>query len=388
MSATKEYPDFIKSTGYGTVEGLCGANCYHDFYPFIPGISELTYTSEELDELNRKENEPIEYNGKKYTKYEALQRQRRLETTMRAQRQEIKLLKEGGASEDDLINSRARYRGTSHEYAKFSEAMGLPQQRERVTIDGLGNIGQGKYTGGSGKESPIQVPPVGAKVTGKVTDQERAELLSRDKIEQNNKKDYPLKGSYDITFDKVDGSKAISKELAEEYRSEYDKFTEMFGELSTLNGVDISPYAGDYTYGQYYPESRRIVIYGVGGKDGNKFITQSAQEHKAIGEWSTGSKYHSFRHELGHALQMEYSLYDKEWTNKSVKIEELFKSLQNELTDLNPSDIIEYKKKKLSLYGFADVKEFISESLAEYIQNPKKARSTAKRVISIILGEE
>lgn len=128
--------------GLGEVTGLCGANCYHDYYPVVPGISEPTYTAEQIEEFNRKENEPVEYNGKTYTKYEATQRQRKLETTMRAQRQEIKLLKEGGASEDDLIAARSRYRGTSAEYARFSKAMDLPQQRERVTIDGLGNIGQ------------------------------------------------------------------------------------------------------------------------------------------------------------------------------------------------------------------------------------------------------
>lgn len=131
--------------GLGEVTGLCGANCYHDYYPVVPGISKPTYTPEEIEEFNRKENEPVEYNGKTYTKYEATQRQRKLETTMRAQRQEIKLLKEGGANEDDLIAARARYRGTSAEYACFSKAMDLPQQRERVTVDGLGNIGQGKY---------------------------------------------------------------------------------------------------------------------------------------------------------------------------------------------------------------------------------------------------
>ena len=132
--------------GLGEVTGLCGANCYHDYYPVVPGISKPTYTPEEIEEFNRKENEPVEYNGKTYTKYEATQRQRKLETTMRAQRQEIKLLKEGGANEDDLIAARSRYRGTSAEYARFSKAMDLPQQRERVTVDGLGNIGQGKYT--------------------------------------------------------------------------------------------------------------------------------------------------------------------------------------------------------------------------------------------------
>jgi hypothetical protein len=170
----------------GDVQGLCGANCYHDYSPVIPGISEPTYTDEELEEMNRQEKEPVEYNGRKYTKYEALQRQRRLETTMRAQRQEMKLLKEGGADEDDLINCRARYHGTSQEYTAFSKAMGLPQQRERVSADGLGNIMQGKYTGGSGKPSPVSVPPVGAKVTDKVTAAERKELLSRNPVNVHN----------------------------------------------------------------------------------------------------------------------------------------------------------------------------------------------------------
>lgn len=29
----KEYPDFVKATGYGTVTGLCGVNCRHSFGP-------------------------------------------------------------------------------------------------------------------------------------------------------------------------------------------------------------------------------------------------------------------------------------------------------------------------------------------------------------------
>ena len=130
--------------GLGTADGLCGCSCYHDYFPFIPGISERAYTDEELDKLKQEENAPREFAGKQYTKYEATQRQRALERTMRAQRQEIHLLKEGGANEEDIITARAKYRVTSSEYTRFSEAMSLPQQRERVTVDGLGTIGNGK----------------------------------------------------------------------------------------------------------------------------------------------------------------------------------------------------------------------------------------------------
>ena len=136
--------ELVTVCGLGTVTGLHGANCYHDYYPVVPGVSEPTYTADELREMNAKENIPTEYCGKTYTKYEALQRQRRLETKMRAQRRQIKLLQEGNAAEDDIINARCRYRGTSGEYSRFSKAMGIPQQRERVTVDGLGNIGVGK----------------------------------------------------------------------------------------------------------------------------------------------------------------------------------------------------------------------------------------------------
>ena len=202
----------------GDVQGLCGANCYHDYSPVIPGISEPTYTDEELEEMNRQEKESVEYNGKKYTKYEALQRQRRLETTMRAQRQEMQLLKEGGADEDDLINCRARYHGTSQEYTAFSKAMGLPQQRERVSADGLGNIMQGKYTGGSGKLSPVSVPPAGAKVTDKVTAAERKELLSRDKVDLRDKTVFNEKAVSHTNNDYSINTKAINtKEYTEKY---------------------------------------------------------------------------------------------------------------------------------------------------------------------------
>lgn len=50
--------------GLGSVTGLCGANCYHSYYPVIPGISVPTYTEKELDEMNRQENIPIDYNGR------------------------------------------------------------------------------------------------------------------------------------------------------------------------------------------------------------------------------------------------------------------------------------------------------------------------------------
>lgn len=127
--------------GLGTVTGLCGANCYHSYSPFIKGIDTPTYSEEELDRMNEEENTPKEYNGKTYTAYEAQQRQRQLETAMRADRQKIELLTQGGADDDTITGAKAKYFQRQDEYVKFSKAMGLPQQWERVTVNGKNALG-------------------------------------------------------------------------------------------------------------------------------------------------------------------------------------------------------------------------------------------------------
>lgn len=127
--------------GLGSVTGLCGVNCYHEYYPFFPGISERNWTDEWLREQNAKEDMPRAWRGKEYTAYEATQKQRQMETSMRAQRQKVRCLKEGGANPDDIVIEKARYQGQLQEYKRFCNDMGLTPQMDRVYIDGLGQIG-------------------------------------------------------------------------------------------------------------------------------------------------------------------------------------------------------------------------------------------------------
>lgn len=126
--------------GLGTVTGLEGANCSHERYPFIPGISERNWTDEWLEKKNREENTPKEFQGKKYTVYEAKQKQRQMETAMRAQREKVQLLQKGGADPDDVMLAKAKYQGQLNEYARFSKKMGLKQERERIYLDIKGKV--------------------------------------------------------------------------------------------------------------------------------------------------------------------------------------------------------------------------------------------------------
>lgn len=133
----------IDICGLGQGGGLCGWNCYHEYYMFFPG-SKRNWSDDWLENRNKAENTPKEYNGKLYDVYQATQKQRQMETSMRAQRQKVKLLQAGDADADTIMNERIKYNDQLYEYAKFSNKMGLKQQRERIHLDMYGRIGLNK----------------------------------------------------------------------------------------------------------------------------------------------------------------------------------------------------------------------------------------------------
>lgn len=215
-----------------------------------------------------------------------------------------------------------------------------------------------------------------------------ANVLHRDYSREKYYGDLPvenIKGSSEITFNRVNNAPKIDKAFAKELQNEYDRFTKMFGELPNLRNVEIAPYMNNKIFGGFNPNSGIITLNGVGGKDGKSFITAIALDEFKRGQWSTPSPYHSFYHELAHALQQRMAENDIEWLVKLDEIKDIESSLFNDLTKYSDSDKIKIAKQELSIYGFSDTKEFISESIAEYLNNPKKARPIAKKVVEIIL---
>lgn len=120
--------------GLGEMLGFAGINCYHIRFPFLPGISQRKYTDEWLAEQNRKENEKKIFRGREYDTYGALQYQRRLERTIRKQKQDVQLLEAGGADQEDVTAAKCRLRLTNKRYVEFSKEMNLRQQRERLRL--------------------------------------------------------------------------------------------------------------------------------------------------------------------------------------------------------------------------------------------------------------
>lgn len=115
-----EYPPLVDATGYGTVTGLCGANCYHYMTPYVPGYSELP-------DMDYSEQERITgMTSDEY--YAATQKQRRYERLIRSQKREIAYLQEVRA---DAVKQRIRLGELQDKLRQFTHDNHLRRDYER-----------------------------------------------------------------------------------------------------------------------------------------------------------------------------------------------------------------------------------------------------------------
>ena len=125
------YPNIYEVCGLGAVDGLEGANCRHRRNVWVEGVSERTYTDEQLAHIDDGLGSTFE--GKTYTAYEATQEQRKVERTIRKLKREKAAYKAAGLHEEEQAVS-IRLRRLNAKYKAFSAAASLPEQRERMNV--------------------------------------------------------------------------------------------------------------------------------------------------------------------------------------------------------------------------------------------------------------
>jgi hypothetical protein len=146
------YPSIYDVCGLGAVDGLEGANCRHRRFPWVEGVSERTYTDEQLEHID--DGHGCTFDGKDYTAYEATQMQRRIERTVRKLKREKAAYKAAGLHEDETAVN-IRLRRLNAKYKAFSAEAGLPEQPERMRIYNATPISKSiKSTGNGNSGSP------------------------------------------------------------------------------------------------------------------------------------------------------------------------------------------------------------------------------------------
>lgn len=112
-------------------------NCGHAAFPIILGVNLPQYTDEDLEKFRKDNEDGVEFDGKHYTMYEATQRQRKFERTIRKQKQRI-LADEALGDKDKLQNDQIHLVRLQDEYRRFSKGTGLRTQHARMEMSGFG----------------------------------------------------------------------------------------------------------------------------------------------------------------------------------------------------------------------------------------------------------
>lgn len=125
----KKYPDLVEVTGYGSVVGLCGANCRHTMHLYYPG------NSSPYKDYNNEENKQ---------KYDLYQKQRAMERRIRDTKKRmynikhsIKILHDENqisSMKEELSEVKSLFDRQFVEYESFCKQNGLNIDQERLYV--------------------------------------------------------------------------------------------------------------------------------------------------------------------------------------------------------------------------------------------------------------
>lgn len=116
-------------------------NCRHKggIFGIILGVSEPVYTNKELEKLK---NATVTLNGKQVPYYEATQKQRQLENTIRKQKRAVQTLEKAG---QDTTKAKSDLSNTQKKLNDFCKQTGLEKDHSRITVAKLKTNTQSRY---------------------------------------------------------------------------------------------------------------------------------------------------------------------------------------------------------------------------------------------------
>lgn len=118
-------------------------NCYHYVFYGVAGVSKPNYTNEELNNILKENEKGIELDGQKYTIYEISQIQRRLETSIRKQK-DLQIIGRASGNKEIVENAQRKITELTHKYKQVSDISGLPYKKDRLRVSNYKRINPNK----------------------------------------------------------------------------------------------------------------------------------------------------------------------------------------------------------------------------------------------------
>lgn len=128
----------------GSLERPIGEyNCRHFVFSIVLGVNQPSYSDKMLNKMNKESQSVIEYEGKKYTAYEATQVQRKLETAIRKQK-DIQIIARASGDKEAVGQAQQNITTLTNKYNDFSKNARLDTYKNRLSVSGYHRVSVAK----------------------------------------------------------------------------------------------------------------------------------------------------------------------------------------------------------------------------------------------------
>ena len=114
-------------------------NCRHFVFSIVLGVNQPSYTNKQLNKMNKESQRIIEYEGQKYTAYEATQLQRKLETAIRKEK-DRQIIARASGDKDGVSIAQSNISTLTSKYNDFSKNAGLDTYKNRLAVSGYRRV--------------------------------------------------------------------------------------------------------------------------------------------------------------------------------------------------------------------------------------------------------
>lgn len=301
-SNTGKYPDFRKTTGYGTGEGLDGYNCRHSFGPYDERIGN-PWRDKDGNLIDGAGNRIDSEESKQ--KYKDSQRLRAIERNIRATKRQLVAKEElmKGATEEEIQRLQPEYNKLAYElaqqnkkYNEFAKEHNLTPQYGRTKLADFGreqtkqaNAGAKRYQNNNSENAKENLVNNNASDTIKLSESEQHALnkyMSSESYVLNDK----LRRGIKLSADEQEWAKSLDSALDKMpeykgtvYRSVSDFGIENLDAFIKSHALDEAKVFSSYisTSKSVYDESFPIQ-YVIESKHGRDISALNSQEQEIL----------------------------------------------------------------------------------------------------------
>ena len=115
--------------------GPNGYNCKHFIFNIFMGATKPNYTNRQLKQMEEESKRKIIFEGKEYTRYEATQKQRQIETEIRRQK-DRQIISKASGNIGEVEKAQNKISILTRKYKELSNIANLPTYAENMRVSG------------------------------------------------------------------------------------------------------------------------------------------------------------------------------------------------------------------------------------------------------------